>query len=97
MLQDRLLFCRSTDVFCSSYTKPQVLSAQRKTPYPDFNITLAKNNSELKRPADVANMQETRNRWRLSNSKYHAKVYPHSFVTMNNNNINNSSLDGKTE
>lgn len=57
MLQDRLLFCRSTDVFCSSYTKPQVLSAQRKTPYPDFNITLAKNNSELKRPADVANMQ----------------------------------------
>lgn len=57
MLQDRLLFCRSTDVFYSSYTKPQVLSAQRKTPYPDFNITLAKNNSELKRPADVANMQ----------------------------------------
>lgn len=57
MLQDRLLFCRSTDVFCSSYTKPQVLSAQRKTPYPDFNITLAKNNSELKRPADVANIQ----------------------------------------
>lgn len=57
MLQDRLLFCRSTDVFCSSYTKPQVLSAQRKTPYPDFNITRAKNNSELKRPADVANMQ----------------------------------------
>lgn len=58
MSQDRLLFCRSTDVFCSSYTKPQVLSAQRKTPYPDFNITLAKNNSELKRPsADVANMQ----------------------------------------
>lgn len=55
--EDRLLFCRSTDVFCSSYTKPQVLSAQRKTPYPDFNITLAKNNSELKRPADVANMQ----------------------------------------
>lgn len=56
MSQDRLLFCRSMDVFCSSYNKPQVLSAQRKTPYPDFNITLAKNNSELKRPADVANM-----------------------------------------
>lgn len=55
MLQDRLLFCRSTDVFL--HLKPQVLSAQRKTPYPDFNITLAKNNSELKRPADVANMQ----------------------------------------